>query len=176
MKQGIIIETNKGREEMFDNLMRSINTHYQVLPVYRNDFELGAIAHAVYNTDLDEFLFLHDTCEIKNNSLFELVFETHKGKSVALADHPCIFGMYLGKYKREVLNKILLPKAHTKLEAVEYEIEFNNLYCKTDGDVQIISNPLHNNDIFCEMFGRKNMKLENDYLIKYKATWSRSML
>lgn len=174
MKQAIIILTGKGREEMLKNV--KLDTKYKVILYQKGDFELGAIRHSFYETDLDEFLLLHDTCEIKNNKLFDIVFKQNKGKSVALANYPCIFGMYLGKYRREVLNKMYIPRAKNKIEAVEYEMTFNQLYCQIDGDVKLIDNPLHDTDIFVDKFGRKNMKLENELLIKYKATWHRNMV
>lgn len=172
MKQGIVILTGKGREEMLNR----IESKYGVSYYYKGDFELGAIRHTFYETDLDEFLLLHDTCEIKDHKLFDIVFKQYEGKSVALADYPCVFGMYLGKYRRETLNKIYIPKARNKMDAVEYEMTFNQLYCQIDGDVKLIDNPLHDTDVFIEKFGRKNMVLENDLLIKYKATWNRSMV
>lgn len=181
MRQGIVVLTGEGREKILYNFsIQNVFSHKQLIYTLfeydKGDFELGAIRHMFYNTDIDEFLLLHDTCEIKDNKLFDIVFDQYEGKSVALANHPCIFGMYLGKYRREVLNMMYIPKAHNKIEAVEYEMTFNTEYCKLDGDVKLLDNPLHDTDVFIEKFGRKNMVLENDLLIKYKATWNRSMV
>ena len=177
MKQVIVIGTLKGRTKWANQCAISCsNPKYKVDIIENNGFELAHIMLA-YHKGYDEFLYLHDTCEIKDKKLFDIVFEEQKGKSVALSDHPCIFGMYLGKYKREALKGMDFPIVTTKLEAVDYEETWTAQYIsRENAHTVLLTPPLHDGQNFVTIEGRMYMKLENDYLIKYKGTWSRSML
>lgn len=53
-----------------------------------NSFEFGGLYTAYQKTNYDEFLLLSHSCEILNPALFDLVFEKHKGKSVAFTLEP----------------------------------------------------------------------------------------
>ena len=48
-----------------------------------NSFEFGGLYTAYQKTKYEEFLLLPHSCEILNLALFDLVFEKHKGKSIA---------------------------------------------------------------------------------------------
>lgn len=140
-------------------------------------FEIGAIEVALSLTKWEEFILLQDTIEIKDQKIFEMLFENYQGKSVSYNPH---FQMYLGKYRREILEKMLpLPQIRTKIEAVRAEWDFTKHYRTIDGDTQIF-NPQFIDENFYEnweeIFGRRNLKLEDDYIIKRKGTWSATQL
>lgn len=202
MKQGIVISTWSGGQEPCELLIHSLwNVVYPVLIVVNNSsavgrdwqqklyrltgeqgwglhflpydgFEIGAIEEALLGTDLDEFFFLQDTFEVKNQGLFRILFEDFAGRSVSYNPH---FQMYLLKYRREILEHMSIPKVRTKREAIKLEEEFNRAYANLDGNVHIF-NPNFRDEPFYgnyeERFGRNNLKLEDEYLIKRKGTWT----
>jgi hypothetical protein len=53
-----------------------------------NSFEFGGLYTAYHKTKYEEFLLLSHSCEILNLALFDLVFEKHKGKSIAFTLEP----------------------------------------------------------------------------------------
>lgn len=53
-----------------------------------NSFEFGGLYTAYQKTKHEEFLLLSHSCEVLNLALFDLVFEKHKGKSVAFTLEP----------------------------------------------------------------------------------------
>ena len=104
------------------------------------------------------------------------MFEQAKGKSVSFSDHPSPIGMYLGKYRREILSQIELNIPKNKLEAVEQEEIWTRKYAGIDDTLVYLEPPLRDSNNFMTKFGKTCKKLENDYLIKYKFTWDRSMI
>lgn len=177
MKRAIIIGTSFARGDQADACFKSCkNSMYEVDVICNDKFELAHIALA-HRKGYDEFLYLHDTCIVKDVRLFDLAFNIHKGYTLSLADHPCIMGMYLGKYRKEVLDKIIIPTVETKQEAVHYEMEWTKYYLTNETNpIRVIDYPLHDGHNFVTMYGKLCMKLENDLLIKYKTTWNRSMV
>jgi len=177
MKQVIVIGTSNGRDRWAsDCALSCANEKYKVDVINNDGFELAHILQA-YNRRYDEFLYLHDTCVVKDKSLFDIVFEENKGKSVALSDHPGIFGMYLGKYMNSALKGMDIPSANDKYDAVEYEVTWTRSYVNNESShTVLLSPPLHDGYNFVTINNKMYMKLENDWLIKYKGTWSRSML
>jgi len=63
-----------------------------------NSFELGGLYVAYQETAYDEFLLLPHSCEIVNVSLFDIVFEKYRGRSVA-------FGLQTGNWKKHALGR-----------------------------------------------------------------------
>lgn len=178
MRKAVVLATSPGREVWKENFISKsiIMTTYPTIIVEQSDYELGAIMKALReHPQLEEFIFLHDTCEIKHQDLYRFCFEKHAGKSVSFSDHPSPIGMYLGKYRREILEKMDIKIPQDKWESVEMEITFPKEYVKLD-PVVYIPQPLRDGNNFVTKYGRVNMKLENDWLVKYKSTWSRSML
>lgn len=205
-KQGITVTTWSGGEEPCKRLLKSIwNIEYPVLIVindahntpkswweklyawsgemtwhiYQQQFdgyELGAIQATLDHTDWDEFILLQDTIEIKDQEVFRLMFTEYPGQSVSYNPH---FQMYLGKYRRDILKQISIPEVRTKVEAVRQEEQFAYAYQKADPDLKIF-NPQFKDEAFYtsweEMFGRKNLRMEDDYIIKRKGTWSAGQL
>ena len=176
MKQAIVIGSTTQTKDWLQNCLNSFGCYdkYPIIVVVNDDFELGKLKWVYDNTDIDEFFLLHDTVEIKDTGLFDLAFN-YDG-SFALSSQPVQMGMFLGKYRREILDKMSIPLTKTKMEAVLQECAFNEQYSKLETKMATIFNPLLNSDKFEEKFGRKNMILENDYIRKYKGTWSLEMV
>ena len=173
MKQAIIIGTRPDRIEQLTNCWNSIESPYLKIAVDCNGYEVGKLRWVLKNTNADEFVFLQDSVEIKDNSIFKICFSTNG--SVSICNYPNQFGCYLGKYKRSVLEKIYLPDIKTKAESVNYESKFFIDYMKYEQPTQI-GGSLEDVENFVEKWGHKVMKIENEYLIKYKSIWNRLML
>jgi len=82
----------------------------------------------------------------------------------------------MGIYDRKLLKKTGIPEVRTRAEAVYFEVRWVEDYILAAGEISVFFSDLNDSDIFEEVFGRTNMVLENDYLKKYKGTWSRSQL
>jgi hypothetical protein len=176
MNQAIVIATTPS--SVWLNLIRDSLKSYSKYPlIILSDYtyELGKIKYIYDHTDIDEFVFLHDTCVIKDLSLFDLCFETYQGISVAFSMCPVKFGMYLGKYRRDTLKRVEIPTPYSKIDSVKYEVSFNNAYCQAEPETVLLFNDFHDVPRFEEKNGRNNMVLENQYLKKYKGTWSMEM-
>lgn len=160
--QGIVICHHPANKLFLDDLLKSIKTDYPVFVCVdgkdrpESSYELGAIAAA--SKKFDEFVFLQDTCVIKDNALFERLFSLPG--NVALTSG---FYHYMGKYAdlREI------PSASSKEQSILLETRWmRGRHGVFDPEL-----PVHT-DIFEDRHGRKNMKLENPYIIKWKGTWS----
>jgi hypothetical protein len=197
--KGITITTWSGGQEYCEALIKSMwNIEYPVLIVindsknmpqdwwYRlyalsgeqewhiwqnpNDgFEIGAIEATLSLTKWDEFILLQDTIEIKDQKIFDKLFEDYPGQSVSYNPY---FQMYLGKYRREVLEKMMpLPQVRTKIDAVREEWDFTKKYSDVDGNTQVFNRHFVD-DNFYDKIENGVMKMQDDYIIKYKRTWN----
>ena len=173
MKQVIVIATTPNRYRWLANCLETLKGYdkYPLMVISDFNWELGKIRFVYENTNIDEFFLLHDSCEVKDPSLFDLVFEKHRGESVAFSDHPVVFGMYLGKYRREILEKMDIPIVRDKKGAIYWEEKFNIDYVQLDPATVLLFDDFRHTTIFEEKLGRKNMKVENEYLVKWKGTW-----
>jgi hypothetical protein len=178
MNQGIVIGSTTQTKDWLQNCLNSFGKYdkYPIIVVINDDFELGKLKWAYDHTDLDEIFLLHDTMEIKDVGLFDEAFEQCAGKSYALSDHPTYMGMFLGKYRREILRLMDIPITKTKREAVLQETDFNQRYAQLEPFKVVCDPPLRNTDIFEDKFGRKNMVLESEFVRKYKGTWCWEMV
>jgi hypothetical protein len=177
MNQAIVIGSTTRTKNWLQNCLSSFGKYdkYPIIVVVNDDFELGKLKWAYDNTNLDEIFLLHDTVEIKDTSIFDIAFKDNIGSSFAMANQPVYMGMFMGKYRREILSQMNIPITKTKLEAVMAEMSFNSEYAGKEQRKAIIDNPIHDGNIFEEKFGRTNMILENKYLKKYKGTWTLEM-
>ena len=123
----------------------------------------------------DEFLVLHDSCVVKDNLLWKVVFDGYWQDSVALSKEPTFMGMFIGKYRMEIASQLRPPDAENKNHAVELETTWNDEYCKLEQPV-LLDDPLIRTDVFEQRYGRNNMVLENRWIRKYKGTWSPGQL
>lgn len=177
MRTAIIIGTGEGREKWWKECKDSVSgCGYPVRLVCDSSlFELGVIKYAL-KMGYDEFFYMHDTCFIKDSALFKTMFETLKGQNCCVSNYPNMFGMYIGKYVSDDLKKVNIPQPKSKIEAVELEVTWTRDFVKSAKSVLCIQPPLRDGSNFVTKNGRLNMKLENDFMIKYKGTWHRSMI
>ncbi len=171
--KAVIIGTRPDRTEQLQNCTNSFNTSYKVIIVDCDGYEVGKLKWVLNNTDIDEFIFLQDTVEVKDPRFIDICFA--RPESVSICNYPSLFGCYLGKYKRSVLAKMNLPDIKDKLGSVEYEMQIGRDYYKFEKPFELFDD-LRNVDNFVEKFGHKVMKIENDYLIKYKTIYNRNLL
>lgn len=170
----IVIATTPGRENWLAQCLASINDPVLVLSDFT--FELGKINWIFNNTKIERFMFLQDSVVIKNQSLFDLLFKD-KG-SISLTNDPAMYGMYLGIYERHILKKIEIPVPKTKAESIAYELSWTDNYCKAARNVRLAFTDLSDSRAKRKqvLFGRENLVLENDFLIKYKGNWGQSVV
>ena len=114
----------------------------------------------------------HKISENIVNVEFEKVFKDHKGKSVFLENRLC---SYLIKYRREILDKIEIPKMESKADSIHYERIFNHEYWDLEDPekrVVLFDDFPCATEVFEDKHGRNNMKIENKYLIKWKGKFN----
>jgi len=161
--KGIVIGTSDKTEPFLNDMLKSLDVEY---PIYKcvegvdrpnQSFELGAISCATKR--FDEFIFLHDTTVIKDNSLFDKLFAING--HVALTDG---FFHYFGKFVSKDMPPI--PEVKDKEDAIYWETRwFTKPYSVFSPHLPQFSERRE------FRHGRENMVCENDYLIKYKATF-----
>ena len=166
----IVVCTTPGREGWLSQCLRSIGDR-RVIVISDYSFELGKIRWMFENTCCERWLLLQDSVVIKDKFFFDKIFAYPK--SVAVSTCPTRFGMYLGVYHRDTLAAAGMPEVKSKEEAIHYEMHWSNRYCSLE-DVPVMFEDFidHNNKGHINLFGRDNLILENDYLIKYKGTWA----
>jgi len=192
----IIIPTNTTRiDTWLKDCLASLDTLHPVTVVFQGEkpakglkigfdyvhkptvgFDPGAIVWAMENLAKDdEFFVLHDSCIVKDNLLWKVVFDGYWQDSVALSKEPVMMGMFIGKYRMEICEQLEPPVASTKEDAVKLEESWNNAYCTVEQPI-LLERPLVKSDTFEHKHGRDNMVLENRWLKKYKGTWSPEQL
>lgn len=142
-------------------------------------YECGKIGWLYSHTDIQEFLFLPDTVVVKTHEWIRRMFETRGSVSVGI--EPGRFGSFMGKYRRETLAKVGVPRTSDKRSAVAAEAVWCRQYCEAESipeipvlfpDFQHGPSPAR-----IEMkHGRLNAVVENDHLIKWKGTWNVPMI
>lgn len=170
MKPIIIIATSPLRDHWVSQCIQSIRD-IPYLVVCEEGFELGKIRWVFENTTLERFFFLQDSCVVKNSEFINLAFN-YPG-SVAVSNCPVKMGMYLGIYTRQTLSQISIPYVRDKEEAIRYEVTWSNQYCSIEPDIPTLFPEFNDQNArkIENRFGRQNLVLENEYLIKYKGTW-----
>lgn len=161
--KGIVISASEYSRPFFEDCIRSIKTDYPIYVCWEGigrpvgSYELGAIKRGAEL--FDEFVYLHDTVVIKDNSLFDKLFAIDGHVLLTKGGYH-----YFGKYVSSDLPDI--PNVTNKEEAIHWEIRwFNKPHTVFNPEL-----PFHV-ERFEEKHGRTNMVIENDYLIKYKGTW-----
>ena len=167
MKEAIVIGTSTDRENWIYDIVKSFTVPYII--VSTGGYELGKIKWVYENTKIDRFIFLQDSLVIKNNNLFEKVFEL-EGSSCLMCD-PGHMGSYLGLYERKTLEKIGIPDAHSKLDSIRFELEWNKEYI---ANCDLLNHPIdldHKIMYTVMKNGRENMVYVNDLYEKWKGDW-----
>ena len=178
--KGIVIATSKATKDFLPILLKSLEGCKYPTRVVGNDgfnegvdivnefneFECGAIKHGKV---FDEFIFLMDTCEIKDISFIEDVFNTEG--SVYFMEN---FFSYLGKFQTKYLGDI--PEVRNKQDAVNAESGWLQDY-KRRTNAQPYKQLLpHATSRIEVMFGDERCVIENDFLIKRKKYWGQRPL
>lgn len=165
----IVVGTTPGREDWLQQCLKSI--HRPVLVLSDHTFELGKIHTVFHKTNIDRFMFLQDSVVIKDQGVFNLL-DQEQG-SIAFTNDPVPFGMFMGVYERTVLEKVFIPVPATKAESIQYELEWTKIYCSQAFQLKTAYPELCDRNATRKevVFGRENLVLENDYLIKYKGNW-----
>lgn len=163
ISKGIVISASEYSRLFYEDLMRSIKTDY---PIYicweglgrpEGSFELGAIKKG--SELFDEFVYLHDTVIIKDNSIFDKLFQIDGHVLLTQGGFH-----YFGKYVSNDLPQI--PNIKDKEEAVYWELKwFKKPYTTFYDQIPVLS------ETFEDKYGRVNMVVENKYIKKFKARW-----
>jgi hypothetical protein len=169
----IVIGTTPGRDNWLAQCLASITRPVLVLSDFT--FELGKFNWLMENTKIDRFMYLADSVVVKDERLFQLLDEQG---SIAFSSDPGIYGMYLGVYERKVLEKIQIPYPKNKKEVIEYELSWTQTYAQAAKNVRIAFDNLTDSKSKRKevLFGRENLVLENDFLIKYKGHWGQQVV
>jgi hypothetical protein len=172
MKETIVVASTPGREHWLKDCLESLGNREVLVLRQPGTWELGKIKWLYENTQLDRFMFLHDSVVVKEPSFADLAFSIQG--SVSINRCPDLFGSYMGIYEREVLSKVELYSPVTQRDSIRAEVEWTRQYAIAAGNVTVMFPELHDNNAKRteERHGRKNLVLENDYLIKYKGTWA----
>lgn len=160
--RGIVVTTSEHTKDWLFDCLKSIGNKYPTLlrvnTPQKNRWELGGIQ--LGKDIFDEFIHLMDTTIVKDNTLFDRLFELPGHIFLTEGGYH-----YMGKFVSKDLPEI--PKINTKEEAIALELHWLDGYSRTYFKPDL---PVHTN-VFEEKHGRRNMVLENEYLIKYKATF-----
>jgi hypothetical protein len=163
----IVVATTPGREAWLADCLASLGRPCMILSDFSH--ELGKIRWVYEHTAIDRFLLLHDSCIVKHPALFDLL---DGPESVSLSNCPGPFGAYLGVYTRDTLSRVELPVVRDREHAIELEREWCAAYADA-GPWRLLFDDL--TDAFAsgteERHGRINLRLENQYVIKFKGTW-----
>lgn len=167
MKDIVVISTSPGREDWVKEILGSITRPVVVISDF--GYELGKIKWVFENTNCDRFLFLQDSLVVRDESLFDLVFES-PGSS-CIMDVPSCFGSYMGVYERTVLSKIEIPMITTKEESIFHEIDWTRRYVALCEKFSHPVNVVHKEIETVRKFGRENLLYVNQFYEKWKGDW-----
>src|SRR3990167_10608486 len=179
MSKGIVIGTSEASKEFLKPLLNSIrDTKYDILVVSNggyapnispydptvelvinefNGWELAVISRG--KERFDEFIHIHDTTLIKDISLFDKLFAIEGNVVLTKGNFH-----YMGKFvTRELPN---LPRVHDKVTAIMLEVKWLDGFQYTEFQPDL---PVHTNN-WEIIHGKNRMRLENDYMIKWKGT------
>lgn len=171
--KAIVVCTTPKTTNWLNNLLTSFRGYDKFPIVILSDFtyELGKINFIHKMTCITEFFLLQDSLEIKDPSIFEKGF-TYAGSVAWDAG----LKSYLGKYRREILDKCHIPLPKTKMDSVVFEESFNYEYLAKEPKKWVLHDDFCHSTVFEEKLGRTNMVLEDEYLKKYKHIWNRDMV
>ncbi len=164
IEKGLVVACTENSRAFYEDLVKTLKVPYPVLFSWE-EIDRPAQSHEyaavrVGATWFKEFIFLHDSVMIKNNLLFDELF--------AIPGHVSLsekFFHLMGKYVSDDLPAI--PNVTTKEQSIANELTW---FTKP---FQVFKNPLpFVSSQFEDRHGRRNMVLENDYLIKYKGHWA----
>lgn len=162
ISKGIVITTSDHTKQWLPQLLESIKgTNYPVT-IHNNGSEGGwEMAGVQKGKDIyDEFVHLMDTTVIKDISLFDKLFAIDGNVFLTEGGYH-----YMGKFLSNELPN--LPVVSNKQEAINQELKwFKGMkYSLFSPNL-----PVHT-DVFETKHDQRRMKMENDYMIKWKGTY-----
>ncbi len=86
---------------------------------------------------------------------------------------------HIGKFRREILNRMNLVDylPNNMIEAVsKSELLFTSTYHSLDSDTVVLFPDWIDGTTVEEKFGKKRLKIKNEYIIKWKTHWSPEMV
>jgi hypothetical protein len=173
--------------QLFEGILNEFShLPIQVATLRENYGEFGVLAAMDRVSRCDNVFLLSHSCEIKDPALFDIVLkDLPYESSVAMSYLPRyldfayrVWTSFLGKYRRDVLREIAFER-YAPRSVFEFhlaEICLTHTYGIADPDVQVFSPDFVDVDVFEEKFGRRVMKIENPYLIKWKSHWNLEQL
>lgn len=171
-KQAIVIIHNIGSKGWLEDCLNSIDTTYPIIITNHQGWCMNGIQKVIENTDYDEYCILNESMIVKDNDIWRIIFEEHKGKSVRLARD---YLMFFGKLLKEHI--LPYPEVKTKRDDV---LLGEDVWCRGYSALPIEHidiQPLYDTyQVYKEVNGRNCMVLENDYFIKYKGSWNLEMV
>jgi hypothetical protein len=114
----------------------------------------------------NDFFLMHNTTLIKDQEIFDIAAQFNG--TLAMSNGLMSF---LGKYRRQIIEKIGIPIPQEKGAAIYYEYFWNIIYFQFEDKIAICDDPLKNSNKLEVKFGRRNMVLENKYLKKWKSNY-----
>lgn len=174
--KGIVITTSEYTKDFLKPCLDSIKkTQYTIL-VVSNDKYIPKVPHGIKlvvnnwngwelsgiqrgKETFHEFVHLMDTTVVKDISLFDKLFSLQGNIVLTKGNYH-----YMGKFVTKDLPDI--PKINSKEEGIRLERFWLKDYKEFSPDL-----PVHTNK-FEVIHNQHRMKLENDYLIKWKGTYS----
>lgn len=158
---GIVITTSEATKDFFEACYLSLPKDYHITIHTNtsddNGWELAGIQRG--KDTYDEFVHLMDTTILKDVSLIDKLFEVDGNVFLTNGGYH-----YMGKFVSSTIPE--LPKITTKEEAIRHELHWlpkPHIYFTPDL-------PVHT-DVFDTIYGQRRMRLENDFIIKWKGTF-----
>lgn len=166
----VVIGTVPGREAWLRDCLASIER--DVVVVSQRNWELDKIKWCAEHLRCDRFLFLSDTVLVKDQGFFDLAFGAGPD-SVAISDCPTKYGMFMGVFVSDIVTHTHMPPVRDKEHAIELEVSWAKQYASFDGDAPLLFRDFTDGTAKRTevRHGRVNLRLENDYLIRFKGTW-----
>ena len=167
MNEGIVIATSPGRECWAFNCAKTLQRPYVIVSTW--GYELGKIKWAYDNTNWDRFVFLQDSVEITDNSIFDRIWDTPG--SICLHHEARHMSCYLGVYERKILDKIDIPIVTDKISAVTYEQHWVEPYLNAVEEITCFDTDGKFGGVVWKL-DRENLVYTNSFLVKYRGDWS----
>lgn len=170
--RGIVITTHTSTKPFLLDLVESLSgVKYPYIIIdntnKQNEYEIGGIKKGMIL--FDEFVYLHDTTYIKDLNLLDMLFDQQASISPKR-------GMYLGYYNSKILEGMDIPLVSTKRDAVNQESFFMEYYISESSNSNYLFEEFVDGEVYEFKHGRNNKVIENNYLKKYKGTWSPNMI
>lgn len=175
-KMGVVITTSKYTKDFLKDCLESIkDTKYPIIVLSNDNFKpevpqnVKLIINPVNGWEIagikagqehfDEFIHIMDTTIIKDISLFDKAFAIDGHVVFTKGNYH-----YMGKFVSKDLPN--LPIVKDKSTAIMLEVRWLDgfHYTEFEPDLKVHSN------IWEEKFGQNRMRLENEYMIKWKGT------